>query len=47
MFLGKQKKIQEKDTQVILLYLIEHNIFVEDEISGAIVIIDVAQMEHS
>jgi hypothetical protein len=32
---------------MILFYFIEHNIFVEDEILGAIIIIDVAHVEHS
>jgi hypothetical protein len=47
IFLGKQSKIQKRDTQMILFYFIEHNIFVEDEILGAIIIIDVAHVEHS
>ncbi len=47
IYLEKQSKIQKRDTGVSLLHLTEHNIFAEDKISGAIIVVAAAQMEHS
>ncbi len=47
IYLEKQSKIQKRDTRVILLHLTEHNIFAEDKISGAIIVVAAAQVEHS
>ncbi len=43
----KNKEKHKKETGVSLLHLTEHNIFAEDEISGAIIVVAAAQVEHS
>lgn len=47
IYLEKQSKIEKRDTGVSLLHLTEHDIFAEDKISGAIIVVAAAQMEHS